>query len=100
MNKMKNIILIFACIGFLFSNVAFSQEADLNKKHGIPVVSFMVQLSSNNNYDRSNVLGTEAQVNLPVSELFALGFHGNMQKQKYGDIEPGRVGSGVSLNYY
>ena len=38
MNQMKNIILIFACIGFLFSNVALSQEADLNKKHGIPVV--------------------------------------------------------------
>ena len=97
---MKNISLIFVCIGLLFSNVALSQEVDLNKKHGAPVVSFMVQFSSNNNDDRSSVLGIEAQVNLPVSELFVLGFHGNMQKQKYGDIEPGRVGGGVSLNYY
>ena len=92
-HSMKKLLLL------LFS-ILISLSSYGETMHGAPVVSFMVQFSSNNNDDRSSVLGIEAQVNLPVSELFVLGFHANMQSQKYGDIEPGRVGSGVSLNYY
>ena len=90
---MKKLLLL------LFS-ILISLSSYGETMHGAPVVSFMAQFSSNNNDDRSSVLGIEAQVNLPVSELFVLGFHANMQKQEYGDIAPGRVGSGVSLNYY
>ena len=90
---MKKLLLL------LFS-ILISLSSYGETMHGAPVVSFMVQLSSNNNDDRSSVLGIEAQVNLRVTELFVLGFHGNMQSQEYGDIKPGRFGSGVSLNYY
>jgi len=92
-------ILLFA--GFLFaSNAATSQEEYVEKNHGIPVGSIMVQLSPDNNDDKSSVLGIELQANFPVSESFVLGVHANLQEQTYGDIAPVRAGGGISLNYY
>lgn len=88
---MKTInILLFA--GFLFaSNAATSQEEYVEKNHGIPVGSIMVQLSPDNNDDKSSVLGIELQANFPVSESFVLGVHANLQEQTYGDIAPVRA---------
>lgn len=98
--NMKNTGLILACVGLLFSNATFSQENDLKKEHGVPVMSIMAQLSPDNNDDRSKVLGIEGQVNFLISESFVFGVHANLQEQGYGDITPVRVGGGISLNYY
>ena len=51
----------------------------------------MVQLSPDNNDDRSKVLGIEMQANFLVSESFVLGVRANLQEQTYGDIAPVRA---------
>ncbi|MBT6752310.1 MAG: hypothetical protein HOA74_01330 [Candidatus Thioglobus sp.] len=98
--NMKCINAVFVCIGFLFSNTIFAEEESLEKEHGIPGGSLMIQLSPENNDDRSSVLGMEVQANFLISESFAFGVHGMLQEQKYGDIAPTRLGYGASLNYY
>jgi len=91
---------LFLLTAFLLQGTANSREIDSKKNHGIPVGSIMVQLSPDNNDDRSSVLGIELQANFPVLESFVLGVHANLQEQTYGDIAPVRAGGGISLNYY
>jgi hypothetical protein len=89
MKKLIQGCFLISC--FSLQGVANSQEVDSKKQHGIPVGSIMVQLSPDNNDDRSKVLGIEMQANFLVSESFVLGVRANLQEQTYGDIAPVRA---------
>lgn len=90
----------FIHISILILFLLFFSTTVSAKPNFVPRAIFLLAATPSSEIDSSELYGAELQFNWRFESPFAVGFHGILQNQEYGDFDSGRWGLGVSLNYY
>lgn len=97
-------IIFSICFSGAMANEANAQDQSNPPatNEASPTLVVLLSGSSGDSLGASQVYGLELQYNWTpgVQNSFAVGFHGMLQNQQWGDLDADRWGLGVSANYY